>query len=199
MTKIWPFAERGIDVTICEPVCILGPERVHLKNRVMLGEFCFLAGGMGLHIGNFVHVAPHVTVSGGGYCVLEDFVSVCAGVRIVTGTDDVNGEGLPGPMVPAGLRAIYRSYVHCGRHAFIGTGAILLPGVSIGEGAVVGAGSVVTRDLEPWGIYLGSPARRVRERKREKILELQARAYASRMVTPSDFRGVIAAMIERRV
>jgi len=50
------------------------------------------------------------------------------------------------------------------RGADIGTSAVLLPGVTIGEGAIVGAGAVVTRDVEPFAIVAGSPARFLRWR-----------------------------------
>lgn len=47
--------------------------------------------------------------------------------------------------------------------AWIGFGCIVLPGVTVGEGAVVGAGSVVTRDVLPWTVVAGNPARFIRE------------------------------------
>lgn len=47
--------------------------------------------------------------------------------------------------------------------AWIGFGCIVLPGVTIGEGAVIGAGSVVTRDVPPWTVSVGNPARQIRE------------------------------------
>ncbi|WP_249354641.1 DapH/DapD/GlmU-related protein [Rhodococcus sp. USK13] len=50
-----------------------------------------------------------------------------------------------------------------GDGCWIGAGAIILPGVTVGEGCVVGAGAVVTRDCSPNGLYVGSPARRVRD------------------------------------
>ena len=52
-------------------------------------------------------------------------------------------------------------------HVWIGYRAIVLPGVTIGEGAVVAAGAVVTRDVEPYAIMAGSPARKVGERQKE--------------------------------
>ncbi len=53
-----------------------------------------------------------------------------------------------------------------GDRVWIGYGAIVLPGVNIGEGVVVAAGAIVTKSLDPYGIYAGSPARRMKERTR---------------------------------
>jgi galactoside O-acetyltransferase len=47
--------------------------------------------------------------------------------------------------------------------AWVGFGSIVLPGVTVGEGAVIGAGSVVTRDVAPWTVAAGNPARLIRE------------------------------------
>ena len=49
-------------------------------------------------------------------------------------------------------------------NVWIATGAIVLPGVTIGEGAVVGAGSVVARDVPPWTVVAGNPAREIKKR-----------------------------------
>jgi acetyltransferase-like isoleucine patch superfamily enzyme len=53
--------------------------------------------------------------------------------------------------------------VRIGNGCWIGAGVTILPGVTIGEGCVIGAGSVVTRSTEANGLYVGMPARRVRE------------------------------------
>jgi putative colanic acid biosynthesis acetyltransferase WcaF len=53
-----------------------------------------------------------------------------------------------------------------GAYAWICARAMVSPGVNVGEGAILGLGSVATRDLEPFGIYVGSPARKVKERER---------------------------------
>jgi acetyltransferase-like isoleucine patch superfamily enzyme len=53
--------------------------------------------------------------------------------------------------------------VSIGNKAWIGFGCIILPGVTIGEGAVVGAGSVVTKDVQPWTVVAGNPARFIKD------------------------------------
>jgi putative colanic acid biosynthesis acetyltransferase WcaF len=56
--------------------------------------------------------------------------------------------------------------IRIGRYAWICARASVLPGVHVGDGAVLGLGAVAARDLRPWTIYAGLPARRIRERKR---------------------------------
>lgn len=48
---------------------------------------------------------------------------------------------------------------------WIGFGAIIMPGVNIGEGCVIGAGAVVTKNCEPYGVYVGVPAKLIKKRK----------------------------------
>ena len=59
----------------------------------------------------------------------------------------------------------------------IGTQSVILPDVTIGEGSSVGAMSLVNRSLEPWGVYFGVPARRLKERSKD-LLELEKMVWA---------------------
>lgn len=182
----YKFRERGNHITIYHPVTLINQEEMVLGNHILISEYAYVAAGMGLHIGNFIHIATHTSISGGGFCVLEDFVGVSAGARIITGSEDIMGGGISSPMVQERFRSFYRSYVHCKRHSFISTNAVILPGVTLGEGAVVGSNSVVTKDLDPWGIYIGAPARRVKDRPKEKIIELEKIVYEENGVEMSD-------------
>lgn len=70
---------------------------------------------------------------------------------------------------PAKRAIMHPQRVVIGPTAWIGSGAIILPGVHIGEGAVVGAGSVVTKDVEPFSVVVGNPARTVRSIEPEQL------------------------------
>lgn len=192
------FRRRGRDVTVHSPIVIVHPENLVLGSRVILDALSFLNAGKGLFLGNCIHVATMASIIGGGFCVLEDFVGVCAGARIITGTDEIDGQGLVGPTVPQELRSFHRSFVVCGKHAFLGTNCVVHPGVTIGEGTVVSSGAVVTKDLEPWGIYQGAPARRVKDRPRERMIELERRACETLGLVPSDFTAE-RALIEEEI
>jgi galactoside O-acetyltransferase len=189
------FNHIGDNVVIHDPVAIINPEAITLNNNIIISEFVFIAAGEGLYLGNFIHLAAHSCISGGGVCVLEDFVGVCAGVKIITGSDDVSGKGIPTPTIPKELqkqyRSVYRSYVHCQKHSFLATNVVVQPGVTIGEGAVVSSGSVVTKDVEPWSVYMGIPARKVKKRPKEKILEMEKTLYRACGVEPADFSDVV--------
>jgi galactoside O-acetyltransferase len=66
------------------------------------------------------------------------------------------------------------------RHVIVGANAVILPGVTIGEGSAVGALSLVNTSLPPWGIYAGTPARKINDRSR-RLLDLEAEYRARRL------------------
>ena len=185
------FKEIGKNVTIHEPVTIIKPGSIVLKNNIIISEYAYLAGGLGLHIGNFIHISSQSIISGGGYCVLEDFVGLSAGVRIISGSEDINGDGLTNPTIPDEFRSYYRSYVHCKKHSFLATNVIVHPGVTIGEGTVVSSGSVITKDLEPWSIYMGIPARKIRDRQKEIILDKEKEILMKYSIESSSFKDIV--------
>jgi acetyltransferase-like isoleucine patch superfamily enzyme len=163
----------GHDVTVWPLAKIVAPEVVSIGDAVIIDDFAFLMGGKSTEIGSFVHVACFASITGGGELVMADFSGVSSGARVFTGNDDYGGSCLTGPTVPEPFRIPVRSYVHLGKHVVVGANSVILPGVVIGEGAVVGANSLVRESCEPWTVYAGTPARAIRPRPREKILELE--------------------------
>lgn len=168
-----PFRKIGRDVVIWPWAKIVRPEAIEIGDSVIIDDFVFLAGGEATTLGSFVHIAAHTLITGGGRFLMEDFAGLSGGVRIYTGNEDYLGGCLTNPAVPAPYRVPIRSQVVLRRHAIVGANAIILPGVEIGEGAVVGAASLVKGDCAPWTIYAGVPARPIKTRPRERILELE--------------------------
>lgn len=173
-----PLARVGADVTIWPLAKIIGPEQLEIGDSVIVDDFVLLSSGQRTRLGSFVHIAAFASLVGGGELVVEDFAGISGGSRVYTGNDDYLGGSLTGPTVPAPYRVAQRSFVRIGRHAIIGANSVVLPGVTIGEGAAVGAGSVVTRDLAPWKVYAGAPCRVIKERPRERMLELERQLRA---------------------
>jgi galactoside O-acetyltransferase len=169
------LARVGRDVTIWPLAKIVNPECVVIGDSVIIDDFVFLSGKEKTVIGSFNHIASFVSITGGGTFVMEDFAGISSGTRIFTGNDDYLGGCLTGPTVPYPYRIPIRSFVHIGKHALVGANSVILPGVTLGEGAVVGANALVTKDCEPWTVYVGTPARPLKPRPMEKMRELEAR------------------------
>jgi acetyltransferase-like isoleucine patch superfamily enzyme len=169
------FAHLGQDVSIFPMARIVSPETVSIGDSVIIDDFVFIMGGKKTVIGSFVHIASFVSIVGGGEFCMEDFAGLSSGARVYTGNDNYSGESLTGPTVPMSYRMPVRSYVHLKKHAIIGANTVILPGVTIGEGAAIGANSLVKTDCKPWTIYGGSPVREIKSRQRERILELETK------------------------
>ncbi len=148
------------------------PELISLGDYSQIDEGVRIYAGQEVVIGRHVHLAFESSISGGGGCLIEDFVGIGAGVRLVTGTELVEGEALTNPTVPAPYRGVRRGSIRIGAHAVVFTNSVVFPDVVIGEGAVVSAGSIVHRSLNPWTIYAGNPLVPIAERKKESILRL---------------------------
>ncbi len=168
------LATVGHDVSIWPLAKIVMPEVITIGDSVIIDDFVFLMGGAKTAIGSFTHIGSFTSITGGGDFIMEDYSGLSSGVRVYTGNEDYTGGCMTNPTVPAPYRSPLRSFVHIGKHAIIGANSVILPGVVIGEGAVVGANSLVTKNCQPWTTYFGSPAKPLRQRRSEKILELEA-------------------------
>lgn len=89
-----------------------------------------------------------------GIITLEDNAVLGPGVVLLTASHDYTSLRLPDISGP----------IMIGRHAWVGAKSIILPGVRIGEGAVIGAGSIVTKDVPAYCIAVGNPARVIKDR-----------------------------------
>jgi len=160
------------------PTCKIFPNAkiIEVGNALTVGEysqvddFSFLNAGSRLFIGKYVHISSFSSIVGGGECELLDFSGLSSGCRIITGTDDFAGDCLTNPTVPSQFKNIQTGIVKIGRHAVLGSNVVVMPGVKIGDGATVGAGSIVTKDLEAWSIYVGFSPRKIGERDSASVL-----------------------------
>jgi acetyltransferase-like isoleucine patch superfamily enzyme len=137
------------------------------EGSIVLGDFCevhrgvqLLAYGGHIRIGNFCSINPGCLLYGHGGLNIGNDVRIAAGTIIVPANHNFED----------GDRLIREQGETClgvtiGNDIWLGAHAIVLDGVTVADGCVIGAGSVVTKSTEPYGIYVGNPARRVKERK----------------------------------
>jgi galactoside O-acetyltransferase len=131
-----------------------------------------------LVMGDYIHIAPFVVIIGGekSKLILEDFSFVASGTKIVCGSEDYTGAGLVGPTIPAQYRKISYTTVKFEKFSGCGVNCSIMPNVTLAEGSILGANSLLTKSTEPWTIYVGSPAKPVKIRNKEIIIE-----YAKQM------------------
>lgn len=160
----------GVDVRVSPLAVISRPELVEIGSHVSIDQWVYISTQ--LILGNYIHIAPHVSIIGGGIATLtmEDFTNIGSGGKIVCATDDFL-QGLISPVVPIEHRTIINKPVKFEKYSTLGVNCTVLPGVTLGEGSIIGANSLVTRDTEPWMVYGGSPARPIKKRDKDRILE----------------------------
>lgn len=153
------------------PVLCLRPELVEVHEGARIDSFVKIEGGRGVYVGPHVHIGSmaHVNI-GGGRVILEYGSVVGPGAKIVAGTNTPMGISMS-VSAPQELQYIQRDFVILKRLSFVATGAIVLPRVTLGEGAVLAAGSVAVKDVPPWEIWGGSPAIKIRDRDRECFMD----------------------------
>ena len=169
------FRTVGVNVHISERASFYGASRISIGNNVRIDDFCVLsAGAGGIVIGNYVHVAVYTSLIGRGQIRLHDFANISSRVSIYSSSDDYSGATMTNPMVPEAFTGVIHADVCVGRHVIIGSGCVVLPGVTLEEGVAIGALSLVRSDCAAFGVYAGVPAKLVHQRKR-KVLELETK------------------------
>lgn len=155
----------GKNVKIYPMAKIAFPHVVDLGDNCRIRDFVFIFAGEGVKIGEFTDVQPHTIIWGGGETIIGDRVSTGPGTVFLSATYShekgmkmVDGLGKGETKVKGGKLVV-------GNDVYIGANSVIMP-VTIGEGVVIGAGSFVNKNLEPYGIYVGSPARKIGEREK---------------------------------
>jgi acetyltransferase-like isoleucine patch superfamily enzyme len=171
--KTLGFKSIGSNVLISRKTSFYGISRISVGNNVRIDDFCVLSTGKGgLDIGNYVHIAIFSSLQGEGKITLQDFVGISSKVSVYSSNDDYFGEFMSNPTVPTKYTGVTHSDVLIGKHVLIGSGAVLLPGITINTGAVIGALSLVYEDCDEFYIYKGNPAKKLIKRSK-KLLELE--------------------------
>jgi len=165
------FKSVGENVLLSSKASIYGPENIEIGNNVRIDDFCILSSK--IKLGSYIHIAAYSALFGGEEVITrEDFTGLSSRVCAYAVSDDYSGESLTNPMIPKEYKNLNIGKVILRKHVIIGSGSIILPRVEIKEGTAVGAFTLVSKFLDEWLIYVGIPARKVKERSK-RILELE--------------------------
>ena len=159
----------GSNVKISRHAIIYKPEELEVGSNVRIDEITMISGKVVL--GSYIHIAQTCGLYGGDSGItMEEFATISLHSLIYAISNDYSGLSLACPMVPERFRpADISAPVRMEKYALVGCMSVVLPGVTIGEGCSVGAMSLCNKDLEPWGMYVGIPVRRIKERNRQLL------------------------------
>ena len=174
----YKFKKIGQNVDIGENVYFRYPEAVEIGNNVIIDEFCYFTTA--LIIEDYVHISAHCSVIGGkeSNFIMREFSTLSAGCRIFCRSDDFINPGINMSHIPSQFRNLSEpSTVELKSHVVLGTSNVCHPGVTIGEGVSTGSMSLINRDLDPWWVYFGIPAKKYKPKDQaafeEKVKEFR--------------------------
>jgi acetyltransferase-like isoleucine patch superfamily enzyme len=165
------FKHTGKNVKISDKASIYNCEQIEIGDNSRIDDFCVISGK--IKIGRNVHITPMCLVAGGEKGItFEDFTTIAYGVQVFTQSDDYSGKTMTNSTIPKEYKNEFMQKVILKRYSIVGAGSIIMPGVILAEGTSIGAKSLVLKSTEPWGIYVGNPVKRLKDRTKD-LLELE--------------------------
>ena len=141
----------------------------HITSKTVINGGCEIRSPWNFYAGNCV-IMNNCILDARGKIVIHDNVVFGQGVHIWTEEHDVNSSTFS-------VSEKNRGPVIVENRAWIGSDSTILPGIHIGEGAVLGSRACATKDLDPYGIYVGIPAKKHGERNQKLVYELSGKPH----------------------
>ncbi|MNN34278.1 dTDP-4-amino-4,6-dideoxy-D-glucose acyltransferase [compost metagenome] len=163
------FKHLGKNVRISDKASIYNCDQIEIGDNSRVDDFCIVSGRV--KIGRYCHITPMCLVAGGNPGVfLADFCTLAYGVKVFSQSDDYSGETMVNSLIPKRFKNEKMEPVFLEKHVIIGAGSTILPGVNVAVGCSVGAMALLNKSTQPWGVYTGVPARRIKDRKQDLLV-----------------------------
>ncbi len=153
----------GHNVLISRFCNIYGADQITIGNNVRIDDFCILSGK--IEIGSNIHISAYVALYGANGIKIEDYSGISPRSTIYSAMDDFSGDYLVGPIHSKATINVKGGMVLVKKYVQIGCNCVIFPNITIEEGAVIGAMSLVKENVKSWGIYAGIPVVRCKASK----------------------------------
>ena len=158
------FQSVGENVRISRKASFYGASKMIIGNNVRIDDF---SGH--IKLGNNIHISAYVALYGAEGIELQDYTGISPRSTIYSAMDDFSGDYLIGPIHPDNTTNVTGGKVTLERYVQIGCNCVVFPAVTISEGSVIGAMSLVNKTTQPWTINYGVPCKAVHSRNRELL------------------------------
>lgn len=167
----------GKDVLLSRKCSIYGAKNIRLGNHIRIDDYSILSGN--ICIGDYVHISAGVYLFAGETGIdIGDYVAISSHSSVYAVSDDYLGNAMCNPTIPEQYRKVEKARVIIEKHVLIGAGSVILPGVHLKEGSSFGSMTLINKDSKAWVIYMGTPMKEWKERKKMPLLfEKELRNY----------------------
>lgn len=159
------FKSFGNNVLISKKASIYAPDKISIGNNVRIDDFCILSGN--IKLGSNIHISAFCALYGAKGIELADYTGMSPRSIIFSAMDDFSGCYLIGPVHPDSLTNVTGGKVLLKRFSQLGANTIVFPNITIEEGAVTGAMTLVNKNLQEWTINTGIPINKTWPRSKE--------------------------------
>lgn len=170
--------QKPTNIKISKKASLYNPHLMSFDSNIRIDDFCILSGN--IKIKSFVHIGAFCALYGGNKNTkntgieIKDFCTISPKATIFSTSDDFSGDFLISPMVEDAFCNVKEAKVTLNKHTQICSNSIILPGVICEEGSVLGAMSLLKNNTNPFSIYAGIPAKKIKNRSKNiLILEKQ--------------------------
>lgn len=170
------FGSIGKNVMVSRAVEFVNVSKIFIGDNSRIDTFAIIApsGDAVFSLGKNVQICAYTILNGLGSITFEDFTSIGPHGTVLSSCDDFSGEFLTNATIEKKYLGTFSAPVIIKKHAVIATAVIILPGVTIAEGTVVGAHSLVKKSTMPYTIVGGVPARNLKKRTMH-VLDIEKR------------------------
>lgn len=170
------FKFVGVGVLIDRGANFIGAERISIgaHSRIDIGTLISASTG-DVIVGRHVHISAGVKIISTCGITLEDFVSVSFDSLLFTATDDFKDGFLTNPTVPGQFRKVLHASIYLEKHALVGAGSIVFPGVRMGYGAAVAARTILRHSVKRGSLSgsVSGATRKLGERNADRLWTLE--------------------------
>jgi galactoside O-acetyltransferase len=162
------FANVGENIKVSKNCMMVGEDKIHIGSNVRIDAFTTIVTGKEkIYIGDYSHIACGVHLSGTYGFVSEGYNIIAAGSKIYSGVDDYTGPYLiTAPNISEKNVNIKHGVITMEKYSILGCNCVVFPDVTLHEGSAMGACSFTNKSLDPWNVYLGVPAKKIKKREK---------------------------------
>ena len=162
----------GDNVQIHRTVLFFG-DNIKIGSNVRIDCYSVITSEKPVVLGSNIHIGAGSHIFGAAGVTIHDFCNLSSRCSFFTASDDYTQGYMTNPTVPDEFKHVTCAPVMLEKHVIIGCGSIIMPGVTLGTGASVGAQSFVNKDVPEFDIVGGTPIRTIGRRNKDRLMEME--------------------------